>query len=167
MRIIGLAGSPGSGKTTLMIGLVAELTRRGLAVSAIENAHPSFDIDQPGKDSYRHRAAGAVEVMVASAKRWALIRGRDGEAGATIADLLPRLAPVDLLIVDGFAGGHHAKIEVHRPANGRAPLCRQDPTIVAVASDAPLDGLAVPVLDLGDVGAIADFIVGHCRLEAA
>ena len=167
MRIIGLAGSPGSGKTTLMIGLVAELTRRGLAVSAIENAHPSFDIDQPGKDSYRHRAAGAVEVMVASAKRWALIRGRDGEPEATIADLLPRLTPVDLLIVDGFAGGHHPRLEVHRPANGRSLLCRHDPTIVAVASDAPLDGLAVPVLDLGDVGAIADFIVGHCRLEAA
>ncbi len=167
MRIVGLAGSPGSGKTTLMIGLVLELTRRGLAVSAIENAHPSFDIDQPGKDSYRHRAAGAVEVMVASAKRWALIHGRDGETEATIADLLPRLTPVDLLIADGFAGESHPKLEVHRPANGRPPLCRQDPTIVAVASDAPLDGLAVPVLDLGDVGAIAEFIVGHCRLEAA
>ncbi len=169
MKIFGLAGWSGSGKTTLITRLLPELTGRGLAVSTIKHAHHEFDPDQPGKDSYRHRVAGAAEVMVASAKRWALIHAHHGAAGPGIDDLMAHLTPVDLLIAEGFAHESHPRIEVHRPAQGQPPLCASQPHIVAVASDAPidgLDGLDVPVLDLGDVAAIGDFIVDYCGLEA-
>ncbi len=167
MRIFGLTGRRGSGKTTLMVKLVPELTGRGFRVSVVEHAQQSIDIDQPGKDSFRHRAAGAAEVMVASGKRWALIHARDGAAGPAIDDLVPHLTPVDLLLAEGFTRDSHPKLEVHRAANGGPLLCRDDPHIVAVASDAPLDGLGVPVLDLGDAAAIGDFIVGFFGLEAS
>ena len=165
MHIFGLAGWSGSGKTTLIVKLLPALTGRGLTVSTMKHAHHTFDIDQSGKDSYRHRAAGATEVLVTSANRWALIHEHRGAPEPAIEDLLSHMTPVDLLIVEGFKRDTHPKLEVHRPANGKPLLCREDPHIVAVASDSAVDGLAVPVLDLNDVPAIADFIIDHFGLR--
>ena len=159
MKIIGLAGWSGSGKTTLMRRLVAEVVARGLTVSTIKHAHHGFDIDHPGKDSHVHRAAGATEVLISSAKRWALIH--ENRAEADLAALIARMRPVDLLLVEGFKREAHDKIEIHRPSLGLPLLQTNDPHIVAVASDEPLPGLAVPRLDLNDVGAVADFVMVH------
>lgn len=166
MRVFGLAGWSGSGKTTLLARLLPELIGRGLAVSTVKHAHHSFDIDQPGKDSWRHREAGASEVMIASARRWALIHEHRDAPEPSLDALIGRMTPVDLLLVEGFKRDAHDKLEVHRPALGKPLLCREDPHIVAVASDAPLAGLAVPLLPLDDAAAIARFIVDHCRLGA-
>jgi molybdopterin-guanine dinucleotide biosynthesis protein B len=166
MRVFGLAGWSGSGKTTLVTRLVPELARRGLTVSTVKHAHHDFDIDQPGKDSWRHREAGAREVMVASAHRWALMREHRGAPEPTLEALIQRMAPVDLLLVEGFKREPLAKLEVHRPALGKPLLCREDPHIVAVASDGAIDGLAVPLFALDDIAGIAAFIVGHCGLRA-
>ncbi|MEE8274502.1 MAG: molybdopterin-guanine dinucleotide biosynthesis protein B [Alphaproteobacteria bacterium] len=166
MRTFGLAGWEGSGKTTLMVKLVKELTDRGFTVSSMNHVAPGCDIDRPGKDSYRHRAAGAAEVVVTSTNRWALLHELHGAPGPAVEDLEPHLTPVDLLLVEGARRDGHPKVEVHRPSAGRPLLCRDDPRIVAVASDAPLSGVDVPVLDLDDTAAVADFIVGYCDLEA-
>jgi molybdopterin-guanine dinucleotide biosynthesis adapter protein len=167
MRIFGLAGWSGSGKTTLLTRLVPEFTALGLSVSTLKHAHHSFDLDQPGKDSWLHRAAGAREVMVSSAHRWALIHEHRGAPEERFEDLVRRMTPVDLVLVEGFKQVPFAKLEVHRPALGKPLLCRDNPSIVAVASDAPLVGLALPLLALDDVPAIARFILAQCRLEAA
>jgi molybdopterin-guanine dinucleotide biosynthesis adapter protein len=159
MRIFGLAGWSGSGKTTLVTALIPELRRRGLRVSTIKHAHHEFDVDQPGKDSHRHREAGATEVMVASAARWALMREHRGAPEPSLEDLVARMAPVDLLLVEGFKRHPHLKLEVHRPSLGKPLLCREDRDIVAVASDVPMRDLPVPRLPLDDVPAIAAFIV--------
>lgn len=161
MRIVGLAGWSGSGKTSLVVRLVPELVRRGLRVSTIKHAHHAFDVDTPGKDSHAHRQAGAHEVLVSSAHRFALMHELRGASEPTLEELVARLAPVDILLVEGFKRHAHAKIEVHRPVVGKPLLAPDDPHIVAVASDAPLAGLRVPLLDLGDTAAIADFIVGR------
>lgn len=166
MKIFGLAGWSGSGKTTLLVKLIPELTARGLGVSTLKHAHHDFDIDRPGKDSYAHRAAGATEVMVASSRRFALMHELRGAPEPSLEDLVARMAPVDLLIVEGFKAHAHDKLEVHRPSLGKPLLCTGDPRIVAVASDVPMAGLQVPRLDLGDVPAIADFVVRHCGLAA-
>jgi molybdopterin-guanine dinucleotide biosynthesis adapter protein len=166
-RLFGLAGWSGSGKTTLLTRLLPELTRRGLTVSTVKHAHHAFDVDKPGKDSWRHREAGATEVMISSASRWALMHEHRGAAEATLGELLRQMSPADLVIVEGFKGEPHPKLEVHRPALGRPLLCRDDPHIFAVASDAPLAGVALPVLPLDDPAAIARFILAHFRLEAA
>jgi molybdopterin-guanine dinucleotide biosynthesis adapter protein len=165
MKLFGLAGWSGSGKTTLMKALLPELIGRGVTVSTIKHAHHSFDVDQPGKDSYEHRRAGATEVLVASAHRWALMHELRGADEPQLGALIERMAPVDLLLVEGFKRHAHPKLEIHRPSNGKPLLSPGDPHIVAVASDAPLDGLRVPRLDLNDVPAIADFILK--RLELA
>ncbi len=171
MKVFGLAGWSGSGKTTLAIKLIPALLARGVTVSTIKHAHHSFDIDHPGKDSYEHRAAGATEVMVTSGERWALMRELRGAAELSIEDLVARMSPVDLVLVEGFKREPHDKLEVFRAALRRPPLCRKDPRIVAIASDAPasdaLAEVALPRLDLNDVGAIAAFIVAHCRLANA
>jgi molybdopterin-guanine dinucleotide biosynthesis protein B len=167
MRVFGLAGWSGSGKTTLVTRLLPELIRSGLNVSTVKHAHHAFDLDQPGKDSWLHREAGASEVMVASANRWALIHEHRGAAEPPLEALIGRMTPVDLLLVEGFKSGAHAKLEVHRPALGKPLLCRDDPHIVAVASDAAIAGLAMPQFALDDVAAIARFIRDHCRLQAA
>lgn len=171
MKVFGLAGWSGSGKTTLAIKLIPALVARGVAVSTIKHAHHSFDIDHPGKDSYEHRQAGATEVMVASGERWALMRELRGAAELSIEDLIARMSPVDLVLVEGFKREPHDKLEVFRAALRRAPLCRRDPRIVAIASDEPassaLAEVTLPRLDLNDVGAIAAFIVTHCGLEPA
>lgn len=164
MKIFGIAGYSGGGKTTLMVRLLPELTRRGLAVSTMKHAHHGFDVDQPGKDSYEHRRAGATEVMVSSANRWALMHEHRGFREPGPDELVAHMTPVDLLLIEGFKRESHDKLEVHRRENGKPLLAPDDPRIVAVASDAVIDGLAVPLLDLDDVAAIADFIMGHCRL---
>ena len=166
-RLFGLAGWSGSGKTTLLTRLLPELTGRGLTVSTVKHAHHSFDVDKPGKDSWLHREAGATEVMISSTQRWALMHEHRGAPEATLAELLRHMSPVDLVIVEGFKGAPFAKLEVHRPALGKPLMCRDNPHIVAVASDAPLAGLVLPVLPLDDVAAIARFILAHFRLEAA
>jgi molybdopterin-guanine dinucleotide biosynthesis protein B len=161
MRIVGLAGWSGSGKTSLVIRLVPELVRRGLSVSTIKHAHHAFDVDKPGKDSHAHRQAGAQEVLVSSANRFALMRELRGAPEPTFEELVARMARVDILLVEGFKRHAHDKIEVHRPSVGKPLLAHDDPRIIAVASDAALTGLGVPLLDLDDTAAIADFIVGY------
>ncbi len=158
--MIGIAGRPGSGKTSLMVDLVRELTSRGLTVSTMMGADVAAAIDRPGKDSFRHRDAGAEEVMVTSAQRWALIHS----GGATEQDPLARMAAVDVIITEGCEG--YPMIEAHRSeaAAGEPPLGMDDPAILAVVSDEPLDGLVKPVIDLGDVPAVADFIIAHMGL---
>ncbi len=167
MRVFGLAGWSGSGKTTLMVRLLRDLTARGLAVSTIKHAHHDFDIDKPGKDSYEHRAAGAHEVVVTSAKRWALLHELKDAPEPTLEELISRMATVDLLLIEGFKRLGHDKIEVHRGATTKPLLASADARVVAVASDVPLPDLDVPVLDLDDVGAITDFIIDHCGLAGA
>lgn len=164
MRIFGLAGWSGSGKTTLMVKLLPELIGRGLSVSTMKHAHHAFDIDRPGKDSYEHRAAGATEVMVASANRWALMHEHRGAPEPGAAELIRHMAPVDLLLIEGFKREAHDKLEIYRKANGKPMLHPEDPRIVAVASDVPLPDVRLPVLPLDDVPAIADFILTHCGL---
>ena len=167
MRVFGIAGWSGSGKTTLLKSLIPTLIGRGLSVSSMKHAHHEFDIDQPGKDSYEHRAAGAREVMISSANRWALMHELKGDAEPSLDQLIARMSPVDLLLVEGFKWESHPKIEVHRPSAGKPLLQLDDPHILAVASDVRLSGLDVPVLDLADVAGIADFIMRRCDLLAA
>src|SRR5689334_14732839 len=159
MRVFGVVGWSGSGKTTLLVRLIPELTRRGVRVSTVKHAHHAFDVDKPGKDSWEHRQAGATEVMISSAARWALMHEHRGAPEATLEELLERMSPVDLVLVEGFKRHRHKKLEVHRPSVGKPLIAPEDPDIVAVASDAALAGLAVPLLDLGDPAAIAAFIL--------
>jgi molybdopterin-guanine dinucleotide biosynthesis protein B len=166
MKVFGLAGWSGSGKTTLVTKLLPELIGRGLTVSTMKHAHHGFDVDQPGKDSYAHRSAGATEVLVASANRWALMHEHRGAPEPTAAELMGHMTPVDLLLVEGFKREPHPKLEVYRVANGKPLLHPDDPHIVAVASDEPLVGLRLPLLSLDDVPGIADFIIAHCGLTA-
>jgi molybdopterin-guanine dinucleotide biosynthesis adapter protein len=167
MRVIGLSGWSGSGKTTLVVRLLPELVRRGYRVSTMKHAHHGFDVDQPGKDSYRHREAGATEVLVASANRWALMHEHRGAVEPSAAELIAQMAPVDLLIVEGFKREGHDKLEIHRRETGKPLLYPDDPRIVAVLSDEALPGCPLPVIDIDDIAAIADFIVAHCRLAEA
>ncbi|MSP52274.1 MAG: molybdopterin-guanine dinucleotide biosynthesis protein B [Alphaproteobacteria bacterium] len=167
MKRIGLAGWQGSGKTTLAVKLLDALIGRGFAVSTIKHAHHAFDIDQPGKDSYQHRMAGAKEVMVTSANRWALMHEHRGEPEASLDWLLARMQPADLVLVEGFKREVHAKIEVYRAPVGKPLMATADPHIVAIASDVALAGLAIPRFDIDDVAAIADFIVLYLDLRAA
>lgn len=161
MRIFGFAGWSGSGKTTLLEQVIPALTGQGLVVSLIKHAHHEFDVDQPGKDSYRHRAAGCTEVLVASGRRFALMHELRGAPEPTLHELVRRLAPCDLVLVEGFkreAG--LPKLEVHREANGKAWLHPDDPSIVAVAADrAPAADL--PRFELHDIPAIATFVRTH------
>jgi molybdopterin-guanine dinucleotide biosynthesis protein MobB len=164
MKVIGLAGWSGSGKTTLMMRLLPELIGRGLTVSTMKHAHHNFDIDQPGKDSYVHRSAGATEVVVASVNRWALMHENRSAPEPSAAELIQHMTPVDLLIIEGFKREPHPKIEVYRQANGKPLIHPDDPHIVAVASDTALPQVTLPVLPLDDIGAIADFVLRHCGL---
>ncbi len=167
MRLIGLAGWSGAGKTTLLTRLIPELARRGVSVSTVKHAHHAFDIDRPGKDSYEHRAAGARQVLVASALRWALMTELRERPEPTLAELLRQVAPVDLILVEGWKRDRHPKIEVHRGANGKPWLHPEDPAIVAVASDVPPPAGAPPQVPLDDLGAIADLVLAHAvPLEA-
>lgn len=161
MRIIGLAGWSGSGKTTLLAKVIPRIVARGLKVSTVKHAHHSFDMDRPGKDSHSHRMAGATEVLVGSANRWAVVHELRGEAEPTLSALLRKASPVDLVLVEGYKGESHPKLEVYRAANGKPLLHPGDPAIVAVASDAPLSGVRMPVLDLNDIEGITDILLRH------
>lgn len=165
MRILGIAGWSGAGKTTLLAKLIPELTKRGLRVSTMKHAHHAFDVDTPGKDSYIHRAAGATEVMVASGKRWALMHELRDDPEPEAADLIRHMSPVDLLLIEGFKNGPHDKLEIYRALNGKPRLSAGDPTYVAILSDGPVEDAKLPVVDLNDITAIADFIIAHCRLN--
>ena len=167
MRVIGIAGWSGAGKTTLLAKLIPRLTARGLRVSTVKHAHHAFDVDQPGKDSHTHRMAGATEVLVSSANRWALVHELRGSAEPTLPKLLAKLAPADLVIVEGFKHGAHPKLEVYRAALGKPPLHPDDPHIVAVASDAPVRGARVPVVGLDDIDAVADLMLARAMPVAA
>lgn len=158
MRVFGLAGWSGAGKTTLLSKLIPALTAQGLRVSTLKHAHHNFDLDTPGKDSWVHRQSGATEVAIVSANRYAIMHELRGQPEPTIEELLPRLAPVDLVLIEGFKRHKHDKLEIHRPALGKALLSPDDPDIVAVASDTKVAGLAVPLLDLNDIAAIAAFV---------
>ncbi len=166
MILFGITGWSGSGKTTLLVRLIPALVARGLRVSTIKHAHHAFDVDQPGKDSYEHRRAGATEVLVASANRWALMHELRGAPEPSLADLVARLSPVDLVLVEGFKRSPHPKLEVWRAATGKPPLFPEDAMIRAVASDGPVPGCDRPVLSLDEVDAIADFIVRSAGLVA-
>jgi molybdopterin-guanine dinucleotide biosynthesis protein B len=161
MRIIGFAGWSGSGKTTLLTKVIPRLTARGLTVSTIKHAHHGFDVDQPGKDSHSHRIAGATEVLVGSATRWALVHELRGAPEPTLGKLLAKLAPVDLVIVEGYKREAHPKLEIHRAAIGKPLLQPGDPKIVAIVSDQPLPGAAVPVVDLDDVEGVVEILLRH------
>jgi len=167
MKVFGLSGWSGSGKTTLVVKLIPELLSRGISVSTVKHAHHEFDIDKPGKDSYEHRQSGATEVMISSARRWALMHEHHGNPEPDLDDIVVHMTPVDLLLVEGFKRHAHTKLEVHRPSNGKPLLCVDDPHIIAVACDVALPDLSLPVLDLNDVPGIADFIIAATELQGA
>ncbi len=163
MRLFGVVGWKNAGKTGLMERLVTEITGRGHTVSTVKHAHHTFDVDHPGKDSYRHRTAGATEVLLASRNRFALMHELRVEEEPRLEDLLKKLAPVDLVLVEGYKRDSHPKVEAHRAVTGNPLIAPDDPTIRAVASDTPLD-LDRPVFDLDDTTAIADFILEQVGL---
>jgi molybdopterin-guanine dinucleotide biosynthesis protein B len=158
VRLIGLAGWSGSGKTTLLAKLLPVLIGRGRSVSTLKHAHHEFDIDKPGKDSHTHRLAGAREVLISSARRWALMHELRGEPEPSLRELLTHLSPVDLVIVEGYKTQDHPKLEVHRAAVGKPLLYPNDPNIVAIVSDTRPPNVPLPFAALDDVEAIADLV---------
>ncbi|APH72053.1 molybdopterin-guanine dinucleotide biosynthesis protein B [Aquibium oceanicum] len=158
-RVLGITGWKNSGKTTLTERLVAEFRARGFSVSTVKHAHHEFDIDTPGTDSFRHRAAGAGEVAIVSDRRWALMHELRGETEPTLDDVLARLSPCDLVLVEGYKRDQHPKIETRRlDAKERRPLSPASPNVLAIAADHPLPGEHLPVFSLDDIPSIADFI---------
>ena len=166
MKVIGVAGYSGSGKTTLIEKLIPLLVREGLRVSLVKHAHHEFDLDQPGKDSYRHRQAGCAEVLISSSKRWALMHELRGGAEPGLQEQLKHLSPCDLVIVEGYKGEPIPKIEVHRRA-GHTPLLHPaDPHVVAVVTDEALD-TPLPQIGLDDAEALARFVIQYLGLNRA
>ena len=163
MKTFGVAGWSGSGKTTLIEKLIPLFVKRGLRVSLIKHAHHSFDVDHPGKDSYRHRHAGAAEVLVTSSRRWVLMHELRGGKEPSFEEQIAHLSPCDLLIIEGFKYAPIPKLEVWRAESGEALLHPNDPHVVAVASDTKLE-TKLPLLDLNAHEAIAEFILGHLKL---
>jgi len=154
MKVICLAGWSGAGKTTLLAQLIPHFNEQGLRVSVIKHAHHNFDVDKPGKDSWRHREAGATEVLVASEKRWALMHELRGADEPRLPELLKKLSPVDLVVVEGFKREPYCKIEVHRAANGKPLLFADDPGIVGIATDTAVE-TRLPTVHLDDIPAVA------------
>jgi molybdopterin-guanine dinucleotide biosynthesis protein B len=166
-RVFGITGWKNSGKTTLTEKLVTELVARGWTVSTVKHAHHDFDIDKPGADSFRHREAGATEVAIVSGRRWALMHELRGEDEPTLDDILARLGPSDIVLVEGYKREAHKKIEARRiEAKDRTPLSANDPNIVAIAADHAIEGEKLPVFDLDDTKSIADFIERSTGLVA-
>lgn len=163
MRVIGLAGWSGAGKTSLIVKLIPALQTQGLSVSTLKRAHHNFDVDQPGKDSFRHREAGAHEVLIASSHRFALMHELRDAQELSLAELIPKLEPVDILIIEGFKHEAHAKMEVHRAANAKPFLFPDDPNIKALVSDTPEAGALfksqLPYAHLDDIDAIVELIL--------
>jgi len=164
MRVIGLAGWSGAGKTTLIVKLIPFLHERGFSVSTLKHAHHEFDVDQPGKDSYLHRQAGAREVLVASDRRFALMHELRGAPEPALAELLRRMSPADLVLIEGFKRDAHVKIEAHREANGKPWLYPEDNSIAAIATDAR-EGVPahLPHAHLDDIQAIAGLLLALAR----
>ena len=160
MNVIGIVGWKNSGKTTLASALIRELSSRGLTVNSIKHAHHMVDVDQPGTDSYKHREAGAREVILAGGQRFAIMHELRGAREPTLDELLTRLGPCDWVVVEGFKTHAHPKIEVHRQAASRSPLYREDASIIAVAADYAAD-FSGPVFDVNDVPEIANFILNR------
>ncbi len=164
MKVYGVTGWKDTGKTTLTERLVAEFIRRGVRVSTVKHAHHDTDIDHEGRDSHRHRTAGATEVLVSSPHRWALMHELRDATEPPLEDLLARLSPVDLVLIEGYKRGLHPKVETHRAASGRPLLAPETPTIRAIASDNGAGAGDLPRFDLDDVAAIADFIAAELDL---
>jgi molybdopterin-guanine dinucleotide biosynthesis protein B len=154
MKVIGLAGWSGAGKTTLLTRVIPHFIRQGIRISVVKHAHHNFDVDVPGKDSWVHRQSGAEEVLVSSANRWALMRELRGEREPRLPELLKKMSPVDLVVVEGFKSEPHRKIEVYRKANGKPLLFPDDPAIAGIATDAAVE-TALPVAQLDDIPAVA------------
>jgi len=165
MKVFGITGWSGSGKTTLMVKLLPEMISRGYTVSTMKHTHHRFDLDRKGKDSFEHRQAGASEVLVSSSNRWALMHELRGEPEPDMKELIEQMTPVDLLLVEGFKGHHYDKLEVSRLATGKPMRCREDDEVVALACDSLVEGLDIPVIDLNDIAAIADFVELRCGLK--
>lgn len=163
MRLYGIVGWKNAGKTGLVERLVTEITSRGFSVSTVKHAHHTFDVDHPGKDSYRHRHAGATEVLLSSGNRFALMHELRGAEEPSLADLLARLSPVDLVLIEGYKRDLHPKVEAFRAETGNPLIAREDDTVKAVAADTPLD-LDRPVFDLNDTASISDFILAEVGL---
>lgn len=166
MRVYGVTGWKNAGKTGLVERLVTEITGRGWTVSTLKHAHHVTDVDQPGRDSFRHREAGARQVLLASPKRWALMTELRDAPEPPLAELLARLDPVDLVLVEGWKRDAHPKVEAHRAETGRPPRAPEDPTIRAVAADGPLEGVSQPLFHLDDTAGIADFVLREVGLLA-
>lgn len=164
MKVWGVTGWKNSGKTGLIERLVTEFVKRGLKVSTLKHAHHSFDVDHEGRDSYRHREAGASEVLLSSRNRWALMHETRGEDEATMTDLLAKLSPADLVLVEGFKRDRHPKIEAHRADTGQPLIVPEDETVRALASDSGIVVKGRPTFDLNDTSAIADFIAAELGL---
>jgi molybdopterin-guanine dinucleotide biosynthesis adapter protein len=177
MRIIGLAGWSGSGKTTLLAKIIPLLVARGLTVSTVKHAHHGFDVDTPGKDSHTHRMAGATEVLVASGRRWALMHELRTEPEPTIYELLTKMSPVDLVLIEGFKSARHARIEVYRSEVGKPPFHLENPHVAGIVSDTPFPDAGRPVVDIDDIeGVVAlilataeslDAVLARARTESA
>lgn len=163
-KVIGVAGFKNAGKTTLVERLVRELTGRGFRIATVKHAHHSFDIDHEGRDSFRHRQAGASEVAVISGQRWAIIHELRGEAEPSFTAILAKLDPCDLVIVEGYKYGTHEKIEVRNLGLDHPRLAGEDPSIVAIAANGEIADAPVPVFDRDHVEALADFIIKHMEL---
>jgi molybdopterin-guanine dinucleotide biosynthesis adapter protein len=157
-KVLGIVGWSGSGKTTLLTKLIPLLVGRGLRIATLKHAHHAFDVDQPGKDSYEHRKAGASEVIVSSARRWVQMHEIGDGAEATLAEHLQRLSPCDLVLIEGYKTERHPKLEVFRESVGKSALHPTDDRIVAVASDRKLPGLAIAQVDLNDIAGVADVV---------
>lgn len=164
MNIYGVVGWKNSGKTTLVERLVSEITSRGLTVSTIKHAHHAFDVDTPGKDSYRHRTAGASEVMVSSGARWALMAELREADEPPLPDLIAKLTPVDLVLIEGYKRDRHPKVEAHRAATGAGLISADDDTIRAIATNDPVES-DLPLLPLDNEAAVADFILAELGLN--
>ena len=165
MKVFGLAGWSGSGKTTLLVKLIPEFVERGLKVSTLKHAHHNFGIDKPGKDSFEHRQAGASEVMISASNRWALMHENKDDVESDLEQLLARMSPVDLLLVEGFKWHSHPKMEVYRSIVGKPLLQENDTGIVAVATDEELLNLTVPSFNIRDISLIADFILSKLKIR--
>ena len=167
--VIGIAGWKNSGKTTLTVRLIAELVRRGLKVASVKHAHHSFQIDEGETDSARHRRAGASQVAIVSSKRWAIVTELGAAPEPDLGEVLGRLEPCDLVIVEGYKAAPMAKIEVRRRESvDHQPLSSRDPHIVAIAADHEVEGTSLPVFSIDDIGGIADFItrtLGFARAD--
>lgn len=165
MKLFGVVGWKNSGKTTLVARLVTELRARGFSVSTMKHAHHAFDLDQPGRDSYKHREAGAHEVLISSGNRWALMHELQGEGEYKLDALLTKMSPVDIIIIEGFKREPHAKIECHRASSEMPLVAAANETIVAIASDVDVDTGGLKALDLNDVSVIADFVIAQTGLN--